>query len=164
MDKDTIQNYNHSITIVERKSILVTGVKKIESFDDEEFLMETTLGFLVIKGSELEIIKLDTYQGNVSIKAQMEFSAKQLAFSQDLASMVKEVRDAQWSQVKPKNLNEAKKILINYKNMIEGKEYDEGLLGELNVYDNINKQPNRIKCALLPETAIDKMLGGLENE
>ena len=41
-------------------------------------------------------------QGNVSIKAQMEFSAKQLAFSQDLASMVKEVRDAQWSQVKSK--------------------------------------------------------------
>ena len=63
-----------------------------------------------------------------------------------------------------KSVDEAKKILINYKNMIEGKEYDEGLLGELNVYDNINKQPNRIKCALLPEVAIDKMLGGLENE
>ena len=63
-----------------------------------------------------------------------------------------------------KSVDEAKKILINYKNMIEGKEYDEGLLGELNVYDNINKQPNRIKCALLPETAIDKMLGGLESE
>ena len=63
-----------------------------------------------------------------------------------------------------KRVDEAKKILINYKNMIEGKEYDEGLLGELNVYDNINKQPNRIKCALLPEEAINKMLGGLENE
>ena len=47
MDKDTIQNYNHSITIVERKSILVTGVKKIESFDDEEFLMETVMGYLI---------------------------------------------------------------------------------------------------------------------
>ena len=63
-----------------------------------------------------------------------------------------------------KSVDEAKKILINYKNMIEDKEYDEELLGELNVYDNINKQPNRIKCALLPEEAIDKMLGGLENE
>ena len=63
-----------------------------------------------------------------------------------------------------KSVDEAKKILINYKNMIEDKEYDEELLGELNVYDNINKQPNRIKCALLPEVAIDKMLGGLEDE
>ena len=63
-----------------------------------------------------------------------------------------------------KSVDEAKKILINYKNMIEDKEYDEQLLGELNVYDNINKQPNRIKCALLPEVAIDRMLGGLEDE
>ena len=63
-----------------------------------------------------------------------------------------------------KSVDEAKRILINYKNMIEDKEYDKELLGELIVYDNINKQPNRIKCALLPEEAIDKMLGGLENE
>ena len=67
MDKDIIST-NHSISITERKNIMITGVKKIESFDSEEFLMEATLGFLVLKGSELEIIKLDTYQGNVSIK------------------------------------------------------------------------------------------------
>ena len=34
--------------------------------------MDTTLGFLNIKGSELEIIKLDTYQGNVSIKGKID--------------------------------------------------------------------------------------------
>ena len=34
--------------------------------------METTLGYLVIKGEELEIIKLDTYQGNVSIKGKFD--------------------------------------------------------------------------------------------
>ena len=65
-------SYCHSISIAERKSIILTGVKKIESFDNEEFLMETTLGYLVIKGSELEIIKLDTYQGNVSIKGKID--------------------------------------------------------------------------------------------
>ena len=63
-----INNYNHSINIVERKNILVTGVKKIESFDNEEFLMETVMGFLVLKGENLELLKLDTLQGNVSIK------------------------------------------------------------------------------------------------
>ncbi len=65
-------SFNHGISIAERKNVLVTGVKKIESFDNEEFLMDTTLGFLVIKGSELEIIKLDTYQGNVSIKGTVD--------------------------------------------------------------------------------------------
>lgn len=64
-------NFNHGITISERKSIIVSGVKKIESFDNEEFLMDTTLGALVIKGEELEIIKLDTYQGNVSLKGKI---------------------------------------------------------------------------------------------
>lgn len=73
MDKDqTISNYNHSINILERKSILVTGVKKIESFDDEEFLMETVMGFLVLKGEGLELLKLDTMQGNVSIKGLLK--------------------------------------------------------------------------------------------
>ena len=70
--KEMESNYNHGVSIAERKNILVTGVKKIESFDKEEFLMDTTLGFLIIKGSELEIIKLDTYQGNVSIKGQVD--------------------------------------------------------------------------------------------
>lgn len=70
--KEVENGFNHGITMAERKNIIVTGVKKIESFDSEEFLMETTLGYLVIKGSELEIIKLDTYQGNVSIKGRMD--------------------------------------------------------------------------------------------
>jgi len=73
MDKDNVlQNYSHSINIVERKNILVTGVKKIESFDDEEFLMETVMGYLVLKGNDLELLKLDTLQGNVSIKGMVK--------------------------------------------------------------------------------------------
>ncbi|MBE6160547.1 MAG: sporulation protein YabP [Lactobacillales bacterium] len=71
MDKDIINVGTHSISINERKNIVVTGVKKIDSFDDEEFLLETSMGFIVIKGSDLEIIKLDTYQGNVSIKGKI---------------------------------------------------------------------------------------------
>ena len=61
-----------------------------------------------------------------------------------------------------KSVNDAKIILENYKNMISEKEYDEELLGELIVYNEISKQPNRINCALLPSVAIDKMLGELE--
>lgn len=72
MDKDNLINSsNHSISINERKNIVMTGVKKIDSFDDEEFLLETNMGYIIIKGEELEIIKLDTYQGNVSIKGRV---------------------------------------------------------------------------------------------
>ena len=73
MDKDhtTISSLNHNVTMSDRKNIMISGVKKIDSFDNEEFLMDTSMGYLVVKGEELEIIKLDTYQGNVSIKGRV---------------------------------------------------------------------------------------------
>ena len=57
-----------------------------------------------------------------------------------------------------KSVEEVRNILTNYQNMIMEKDYDKELLGELLVYDNISKQPNRIKGALLPMEAINKML------
>lgn len=71
MDKDIITG-NHNVAISMRKSINLTGVKKIENFDEGEFLLETNMGYLMIKGSNLEIIKLDTYQGDVSIKGKID--------------------------------------------------------------------------------------------
>lgn len=73
MDKvnEISSGFNHNITLNERKNVVISGVKKIDSFDNEEFLMETTMGYIVIKGEGLEIIKLDTYQGNVSIKGKI---------------------------------------------------------------------------------------------
>ena len=72
MDKiDTFNTLSHVVTINERSNIVITGVKKIESFDVDEFLMETNMGFIKLTGEELEIIKLDTYQGNVSIKGKI---------------------------------------------------------------------------------------------
>lgn len=70
--KEIESSFNHGVSMSERKNIVISGVKKIESFDNEEFLVDTTLGFLVIKGEELEIIKLDTYQGTVSIKGKID--------------------------------------------------------------------------------------------
>ena len=73
MDKqeNSINSYNNVINLFERKSLVITGVKKIENFDSEQFLLETIMGFMVIKGSELELVKLDTLQGNVSIKGNV---------------------------------------------------------------------------------------------
>ena len=70
MDKELITS-SHSISITERKNINLTGVKKIDSFDDTEFLMDTIMGYIIIKGEELEIVKLDTFQGNVTIKGKI---------------------------------------------------------------------------------------------
>ena len=62
-----------------------------------------------------------------------------------------------------KSVDEVRSILTNYINMINEKEYDSSILGELNVYDEISKQPNRKNCALLPMNAVEKMLENLKN-
>ena len=61
-----------------------------------------------------------------------------------------------------KSVDEVRKILKNYRNMINEEEFDSELLGELNVYDEISKQPNRKNCALLPSVAVEKMLEELK--
>ena len=65
-------SYNHGISINERKLVYITGVNKIESFDEEEFLLDTNMGYLVIKGNGLEIVRLDTKDGIVSIKGNVD--------------------------------------------------------------------------------------------
>ena len=74
MDKETVSlnNYNHSINLLERKTLVITGVKKIENFDKLHFLLDTTMGFIVIKGNDLELIKLDTLSGNLTIKGSID--------------------------------------------------------------------------------------------
>ena len=48
--------------------------------------------------------------------------------------------------------------------MINEQEYDVDKLGELVVYDEIYKQPNRKNCALLPGLAIDNLINRLNDE
>ena len=57
-----------------------------------------------------------------------------------------------------KTIEEAKEIVNNFENMIEEKEYNENILEQAIVYDEIAKQPNRKKCALLPWWGISKII------
>lgn len=71
MDKDLLSS-NHNININSRKNISISGIKKVDNFDENEFLLETTMGYLKVIGKGLEIIKLDTYQGDISIKGEID--------------------------------------------------------------------------------------------
>ena len=57
-----------------------------------------------------------------------------------------------------KDLNEALTIIDNFEKMINEEEYDEELLGEAVVYNDISKQPNRKNCALLTWKGTKKVL------
>ena len=70
MDKqdNNINTYNHSFQLLERKNLVISGVKKIDNFDKKQFIIDTIQGYMIVKGDNLELLKLDTIQGNVSIK------------------------------------------------------------------------------------------------
>ena len=48
---DLNTNYgSHEIKIIDRGVISLSGIKKINSFDNEEFLMESNMGIILLKG------------------------------------------------------------------------------------------------------------------
>ena len=57
----------HNVVIKDRKSMELSGVKQIDSFDSSEFLLETTLGWMLVSGKDLTLGKLDTDHGDVTI-------------------------------------------------------------------------------------------------
>ena len=61
-----------------------------------------------------------------------------------------------------KTLEAAKEIYNNFLNMIDEKEYKEEILEEAIVYNDIYKQPNRKKCALLPWWGFEKVINKIE--
>ena len=66
-----VPNLSHIIKLSERKNIIISGIKKINNFDEKEFSLESIMGNIIIKGENLEMLKLDTIEGNVSITGQI---------------------------------------------------------------------------------------------
>ncbi|WP_204558014.1 sporulation protein YabP [Bacillus ectoiniformans] len=62
-----------------RKVLEITGVKQVESFDSEEFLLITVMGVLSVQGQNLQMKNLDVDQGIVSIKGRIN----QLVYSDE---------------------------------------------------------------------------------
>lgn len=57
-----------------------------------------------------------------------------------------------------KTVEEAKIIYNNFINMINEEKYDENILENLIVYDDIYKKPNRKMCAMLPWITLEKAI------
>ncbi|WP_048601118.1 sporulation protein YabP [Rubeoparvulum massiliense] len=62
------QQKQHEVMIVGRKKMEITGVIHVESFDSDEFLVETVAGFLSVQGENLHIKTLSLDQGLLAIE------------------------------------------------------------------------------------------------
>jgi len=67
----------HQITLQDRANLAVDGVNNVGSFDEEEIILETQLGILLIKGSGLNITQLNLDEGRLVVSGHisaMEYS------------------------------------------------------------------------------------------
>ncbi|PWA12132.1 sporulation protein YabP [Pueribacillus theae] len=62
---------DHNLVLKGRKQLEITGVKHVESFDNEEFLLETVMGFLAVRGQQLKMENLSVDQGIVLINGRI---------------------------------------------------------------------------------------------
>jgi nitrogen fixation NifU-like protein len=60
--------------------------------------------------------------------------------------------------IKNKSIEQANQLINNYLAMIDGKKYNRKQLGDLYVFENLNKQLNRIKCGKVGIEAIQTAL------
>lgn len=58
----------HRLIIHNRESMDVTGVVHVDSFDDEEVILETEQGLLAVRGEELHIKHLNLEKGELVIE------------------------------------------------------------------------------------------------
>lgn len=63
---------SHKMQIINRNQGIITGVTDVVSFDLSEIQLETELGMLQIKGSDLKVKRLSLEKGEVEIEGQTD--------------------------------------------------------------------------------------------
>ena len=59
---------NHELKLLNRNILSLSGIKKVMNFDNDEFILSSTLGDILVKGKNLEMLLLDTDKGDIKIK------------------------------------------------------------------------------------------------
>ena len=67
MPYDEMSTLQHRVELVERERLTVSGVEEVERFDEEEIVMRTAAGTLVVGGTGLHIGKLDLDGGALHV-------------------------------------------------------------------------------------------------
>ena len=96
---------------------------------------------------------------NITIACKLDHDKiEDIKFDGEACAICSSATNVMTKELKGKSVDEAELIVDNFKRMINEQPYDEELLGELNIYDEVYKQPSRKRCALLPFEAITKVI------
>jgi len=72
MTYDSMDTLQHRLELEGRSRLVVTGVEDVERFDEEEIVMNTSAGVLVVGGSQLHIGKLNLEGGQLHVDGNIQ--------------------------------------------------------------------------------------------
>ena len=62
----------HKLSLIGRKSLSLTGVKDVVSFDAKEVILETVQGMLLLRGDEMNVTRLLVEKGEVDLDGRID--------------------------------------------------------------------------------------------
>lgn len=71
-ENTSVQPRKHAITIEDRKSVRISGISEVSSYDASGVVLESDWGRLVIQGAELHISSFDQTSGNLFLEGRIE--------------------------------------------------------------------------------------------
>ena len=71
-DLTNINKRAHKVALSNRRTCNLTGVNDVLSFDENEIILETEQGMLMIKGAELHVNRLTLDKGEVDIDGRID--------------------------------------------------------------------------------------------
>jgi len=67
-EKAKLARKSHNIIMENREKLTVSGVEDVSGFDENEIIMSTVCGNLIVRGSGLKIDKLTLESGDVAVQ------------------------------------------------------------------------------------------------
>ena len=103
--------------------------------------------------------KNDSCVDNIDVAAKINGDKlEDIKFDGEACAICTSCASVMTKELHGKTIAEAKEVIESFDKMINELPYNEDILGELNIYNEVYKQPSRKKCALLPIRAIDKII------
>ncbi|NLG05742.1 MAG: sporulation protein YabP [Clostridia bacterium] len=70
--EDVNKQKTHKISISNRRTCNISGVSDVLSFDVKEVILETEMGMLMMKGTQLHVNRLTLEKGEIDIEGSID--------------------------------------------------------------------------------------------
>ncbi|MBE6760219.1 MAG: sporulation protein YabP [Ruminococcaceae bacterium] len=70
-DKESTINAAHNIILEKRHSLSISGVRDVDSFDEQSVTLLTEMGELTVRGNDLHISHLDQETGELHMSGEV---------------------------------------------------------------------------------------------